>query len=115
MGVEKEFRHSDQLEGYDQEWVDAGDRRADYYSNIPPGDYAFRAIAASNDGVWNETGASFSLHLAPHVYQTYWFYGLSSCLGGLLVMGAHRLRIRSLKNRERRLEELVESRTAESE
>ena len=107
------IRFKYKLEGYDREWVDAGDRRAAYYSNIPPGDYTFRAIAANNDGVWNETGASFALHLAPHVYQTYWFYGLSSCLTGLLVMGAHRLRIRSLQTRERRLEQLVESRTAE--
>jgi len=107
------IRFKYKLEGYDREWVDAGDRRAAYYSNIPPGDYAFRAIAANNDGVWNETGASLSLHLAPHFYQTYWFYGLSSCLAGLLVMGIHRLRIRNLQTRERRLEQLVESRTAE--
>ncbi len=68
------------LEGFDPEWIDAHDRRAAYYTNIPPGTYTFRVIAANNDGLWNETGASFTFHLAPHFYQTLWFYGLCALL-----------------------------------
>lgn len=68
------------LEGFDKEWIDANNRRMAYYTNIPPGDYAFRVIAANNDGVWNHTGASFRLHLAPHFYQTSWFYLLCALL-----------------------------------
>ena len=41
------------LEGYDQDWVDAGARRVAYYTNLPPGSYRFRVIACNNDGVWN--------------------------------------------------------------
>ena len=107
------IRFKYKLEGYDRDWVDAGDRRAAYYSNIPPGEYVFRALAANNDGVWSEKGESFRFRLAPDVYQTYWFFGLSSCLAGLLVLGAHRFKIRHLQRREQRLEQLIESRTAE--
>jgi len=107
------IRFKYKLEGYDLDWVDAGDRRAAYYSNIPPGEYVFRALAANNDGVWSEKGESVTLRLAPHVYQTYWFFGLASCVAGLLVLGVHRFRIRHLQRREQRLEQLVESRTAE--
>ena len=51
--------------GYDQDWVDAGDRRAAYYNNIPPGRYTFRVKAVNNEGIWNETGDSYDVYLAP--------------------------------------------------
>ena len=38
------FRY--RLEGFDHEWVDAGKRRTAYYTNLPPGSYTFRVIAA---------------------------------------------------------------------
>ena len=60
----EKVRFKYKLEGYDLDWVDAGDRRAAYYSNIPPGPYTFRVKAANNDGVWNEAGASYAIHLA---------------------------------------------------
>ncbi len=63
-----------QLEGFDRGWIEAGTRRAAFYTNLPPGSYHFRVLAANNDGVWNTTGASFGLRLMPHYYQTWWFY-----------------------------------------
>src|ERR1022692_1216258 len=59
-----------QLEGYDSDWVDADARRVAYYTNLPPGHYRFRVIAANDDGVWNREGASLSFVLLPHFYQT---------------------------------------------
>ena len=107
------FRY--QLEGYDLDWVDAGDRRAAYYNNIPPGRYTFRVTAANNDGVWNQTGDTYRVHLAAHFYQTAWFYVVSICVAGFAVTGGHRLRVKSLKAREQQLERLVEQRTHAAE
>jgi PAS domain S-box-containing protein len=103
------FRY--RLEGYDQTWIEAGSRRVAYYTNIPPGEYRFHVMACNNDGVWNETGASIAFHLAPHIYQTYWFYGL--CLGCTIagIWASYRLRVRQLKASERRLEIQVAERT----
>jgi signal transduction histidine kinase/CheY-like chemotaxis protein/ligand-binding sensor domain-containing protein/HPt (histidine-containing phosphotransfer) domain-containing protein len=99
------------LEGYDETWVDAGTRRAAYYTRLPPGDYTFRVKASNNDGVWNEQGASLRFTLQPHFYQTFWFY--SFCSAGVLglVVLAHRLRVRRLKTRELRLEAQIAERT----
>jgi ligand-binding sensor domain-containing protein/signal transduction histidine kinase len=77
-----------QLEGFDHGWIDAGTRRAAFYTNLPPGSYRFRVLAANNDGVWNLTGASFGLRMMPHFYQTWWFYSalaLALLLTGYLV------------------------------
>ena len=105
------FRYK--LEGYDRDWIDAGDRRAAYYSNIPPGRYTFHVKAANNDGVWNEAGDAYPIYLAPHIYQTRWFYALSVLAFGLVLSGGYRLRVRTLKAREQHLEHLVDERTEE--
>ncbi len=78
-----EYRY--QLEGFDRGWIEAGSRRAAFYTNLPPGNYRFRVLAANNDGVWNTAGASFGLRLMPHYYQTWWFY--SALALALLVLG----------------------------
>ena len=64
------------LEGFDRGWTDAGARRTAYYTNIPPGRYAFHVQAANNDGVWNTDGTALSFELKPHFYQSLWFYAL---------------------------------------
>jgi ligand-binding sensor domain-containing protein/signal transduction histidine kinase len=74
-----------QLEGFDRGWIAAGTRRAAFYTNLPPGHYRFRVMAANNDGVWSPDGASFGLRLQPHYYQTWWFY--SALALGLLLLG----------------------------
>lgn len=81
----QKVRFQYKLEGFDGDWVDAGTRRAAYYTNIRPGKYLFRVKACNNDGIWNEAGASMSFILEPHFYQTKWFYllcGLSLILVG---------------------------------
>lgn len=107
------FRY--RLDGYDSDWVDAGNRRTAYYTNIAPGHYTFRVIAANNDGVWNRTGASFSFYLQPHFYQTTWFYSLSGLGVVILGVGLYGFRIRRLKARERILARLVRQRTRDLE
>ena len=85
------------LEGFDHDWVSSGTRRFAYYTNIPPGNYTFRVLACNSDGIWNETGATFSFYLKPHFYQTYWFYAL--CLLAVAAMGwqLYRLRLKQVQ------------------
>jgi len=61
------------LEGFDNQWTDAGTRRTAYYTRIPPGSYHFRVIACNSDGTWNHTGASFCFRLKSRFYQTLFF------------------------------------------
>jgi hypothetical protein len=71
------------LEGFNQEWVDAGTRRFVYYANLSPGLYRFRVKACNNNGVWNETGASYAFSLKPNFYQTWYFYVLVTVIMGV--------------------------------
>ena len=72
----QKVRYRYRLEGFDNDWIDAGLERTAYYTNIPPGGYRFRVLARNNDGFWNEAGAVLSFRLLPHFYQTIWFYAL---------------------------------------
>jgi PAS domain S-box-containing protein len=100
-----------QLIGYDKDWVDAGARRTAYYTHLPPGAYRFRVIAANEDGIWNETGASLAFTLRPRLYQAGWFY--AACALGAVVAGhgLHRIRTRRLRQRQKVLEATVSERT----
>ncbi len=65
------FRY--RLEGVDDDWRDAGTRREAFYTNLGPGDYRFRVIAANNDGVWNEEGDTVAFRIRPTFFQSAWF------------------------------------------
>jgi PAS domain S-box-containing protein len=101
------FRYK--LEGYDNDWQEAGNRRQAFYTNLPPRNYRFRVIASNNSGVWNEQGAFLDFSIAPAVYQRTWFRVLvGAVVLGLLVAG-YWLRIRRLRRQEKKILDVVET------
>ena len=82
-----------------------------YYTNLPPGHYRFRVIAANDDGVWNREGASLSFVLLPHFYQTAWFRGALGVLFLLAALAGQRLYTRRLRARAAELARMVGERT----
>jgi two-component system NtrC family sensor kinase len=104
-------RNTEFLTGLVKDWINAGERRAAYYTNIPPGDYRFTVIACNNDGLWNKTGSSAFITLSPHIYQTRLF--LFSCAASILGLcfAIYRFRINRLKANEKQLLLLVDERT----
>ncbi|MEP6731793.1 MAG: two-component regulator propeller domain-containing protein [bacterium] len=104
------FRYK--LEGYDEAWIDAGHRRVAYYTHVPGGHYRFRVVAANNDGVWNETGATLSFGLGLHLYETRWFYALCAISALASLVGIYRLRVRRMHQLADTLRGLVDERTS---
>jgi ligand-binding sensor domain-containing protein/class 3 adenylate cyclase len=101
------------LEGFDKGWIQSGNRREATYTSLEPGEYVFSVRAANNDGVWNENGATMRVVIAPPVWRTWWFIGLS--LASVICIGfvAYRARIRGIEARNAWLEKQVTTRTAE--
>jgi len=106
------FRYK--LEGHDDDWQEAVDRRQATYTNLPPGHYRFHVKASNNSGVWNEQGARLEFAIAPAFYQTAWFRAaVAVLLIGLAWSGFRlwlHLRIRRL---HRQFEATLEARVAE--
>ena len=68
------YRHK--LEGFDDDWVDVGNRGSATYTNLPAGDYVFRAQALNASGIWNLSGISLDIEVKPAPWRTWWAYTL---------------------------------------
>jgi GAF domain-containing protein len=101
------------LEGFDPDWIAAGNRRFVTYTNLPAGDYVFRVKAANADGVWNHAGASLAVTVVPPLWATWWFRGIAALFILGTVTAGYLLRVRSIEERARALEQQVASRTEE--
>jgi len=76
-------RFAYKLDGWDKDWIEAGNDRKASYTNVSPGTYTFRVKASNNDGVWNETGQEITLVITPPFWATWWF----RTIVGLIVGG----------------------------
>ena len=88
------FRYK--LDGRDNAWENAGTRRQAFYTDLPPGRYAFHVIASNDDDVWNEQGATLTFRIAPAWYQTAAFKGACVIFALLFVWAIHRARMQRL-------------------
>ena len=101
------------LENFDAGWVRTGTGRKATYTNLPPGDYVFRVKGSNNDGVWNDTGTSIRIIIAPPFWKTWWAYALYLFIAVGSVIGIVKGRVRHLEKRTQRLEAAVQERTAQ--
>ena len=107
-------RYAYRLEGFDEDWIQAGNLHTASYTNLPPGAYVFRVKAANSDGVWNEEGASIRMVVLPPWWRTLWAYALYGLLLAAGVFTIDRVQRRRLiqkereKARERELEQAHE-------
>lgn len=102
------------LEGFDKDWViTKNNKREAVYTNLPNGTYTFKVIAANNDGVWNNEGASIKVVVRPHIYETSWFIGLVILIIGGSIWGIIAGRTKRIKMRAEELEQIVKLRTTE--
>ncbi len=98
LSVPERVRFKYRLEGFDDDWHDAGTRREASFTNLGPGAYRFRVIASNNDGVWNEQGAALEFTILPMFYQTNWFLALCVAMLVFLAWLGFQWRVRQVKN-----------------
>ncbi len=103
------------LDGFDQDWIQAGTRRYTSYTNLKGGEYVFRVKGSNNDGIWNEQGASVRIIITPPFWETGWFIGLVIIVTSAGLIAGYRIRVRGIEARSVELEKLVEERTQEIE
>jgi signal transduction histidine kinase/ligand-binding sensor domain-containing protein len=104
------------IAGQDADWVEAGTRRQAFYTNLAPGTYNFRVIAANGDGVWNLEGAAVTFEIPPTFFQSRWFLALCTLLALIPLSLLYRMRLAQLSHRmahdfNLRLDERVHERT----
>ncbi len=109
----KNIQYQYKLEGYNNRWYSVNNRRVAYYTNLSPGEYTFKVIAANEDVVFNKNEACITFYLKPHFYQhplfKFFIMFISITLVGVIILS----KIRNQKKRENYLEEQIKNRTLE--
>ena len=86
------------LEGADNDWTPAGNRRSVHYARLASGSYRFVVRSPGDAGA---AQASIAFTIRPPVYARWWFVALCSGLAIGLAVAGHRLRVARLIEVER--------------
>ena len=98
-----QFRY--RLEGFDEDWQEAGNRRQAFYTNLGPGSYRFQVMAANESNVWSDPQVS-AFTIEPRFTQTWWFIALCAIAATGVLFVLYVLRMRHIAEQTRmRLEE----------
>lgn len=89
------------LSGYEDEWIDVGNRNTAYLQRMPPGTYRFQVTAADRNGVWNEEGASLAITVLPNWWEHGWFRFGTPAVFMIALLGIAYLRIQSVRRQAR--------------
>ena len=100
------------LQGFDKTWSSWAQETRKDYTNLPEGNYLFRVAARNLYGATSEEG-TVGFSVLPPWYRTWWGYGLGVLAIGVLIFCVVRWRLRQLAEQNRRLQKIVEERTAE--
>lgn len=101
------------LEGFDKDWVYAGNSNSVTYTNLDPKKYTFKVKCSNNNLVWGDNYTALQIIITPPFYKTYWFLLIIVLLIVLAIVFYIRIRLYLLKKRNKILTRLVEIRTIE--
>jgi ligand-binding sensor domain-containing protein len=101
------------LRGLSDSWIHCGPTRQVNFSNLPPGEYTFEVTSANSDGLWSPISDSLSIYIKPPFYRTIWFVLLLALGFFLLMLGAHRLRLRDKVRRVMEMERVRKNAAAD--
>jgi signal transduction histidine kinase/ligand-binding sensor domain-containing protein len=99
------------LENFNTDWSLIGNQRIISFTNIPPGNYTFRAKSANSFGEWEAEGLVVNIVVNGPFYNAAWFRWGMLGLFALTIYLYYRQRTASLRARAHYLEELVKERT----
>lgn len=106
-----EFRY--RLDGYDDHWQFAGQRRTAYFTHLPPGQYEFRVQARPAFAQWGADVTPLTIEVRPRWHERAWVRITAFALLLLTLAGAWLRYGSNLRRRARELRQAVDERTSE--
>jgi signal transduction histidine kinase/ligand-binding sensor domain-containing protein/DNA-binding response OmpR family regulator len=64
------------LEGFNEDWVYAGNNRLVSFTNLKPGTYQLKVKATNSDKTWNPTPHELTIKILPPPWKTWWAYSI---------------------------------------
>ncbi len=78
-------RYAYKLEGYDNNWIDIGNRNSVSFSNLNGGHYRLLVKAMNHEGEWGSSILNLRLHVSSPPWKTWWAYTLYTLFLAALV------------------------------
>jgi two-component sensor histidine kinase len=110
----EKIRYYYQLQGLDEDWVNAQGLLIAKYTNLPPGNYTFKVRSVNTAGTLSNNITVLRINIKPAFWQTAWFRILILLLAITLVYIYFRARIYFIKKEARR-RTLMQQRMAQLE
>ena len=73
------------LEGYNNDWIDAGNNNVATYTRLPSGKYTLLVNASNTSGNWSPFIRKLSIIITPPLWATWWAYTLYFLLAATIV------------------------------
>lgn len=88
------------LEGLEENWSEASERRFASFSHLPGGDYRFLVRVANEKGEWGPVQELIRFNIATPYWKRTWFVLLASLVFTLLIFALYRYRINRVQRSE---------------
>jgi signal transduction histidine kinase/ligand-binding sensor domain-containing protein len=97
-------RYMYMLEGFDDTWVNAGNRNSAHYTKVPPGDYTFLIKGSNNDGLFSEVARALEIRIIPPFWMR-WDFRIGMALIIIAAMySAYYWKTSAIKNQRDKLQ-----------
>lgn len=90
------FRY--RLKNFNDNWINAKERRFANYTNVPDGNYIFQLQAANNEGIWNDKIYELPVSITKSWWNTWWFRIAVLLLIAYFGYSVYRYRILQIRN-----------------
>ncbi len=101
------------LKGLNNKWIDKGTNNEVTFTNLSPGKYTLLVKGTNNDGVWSSHIAAINIIILPPFWETVWFRVIALIFLAAILFIISQLRVRAIRLRNKKLEEVVTERTKE--
>jgi signal transduction histidine kinase/ligand-binding sensor domain-containing protein len=101
------------LKGFDKDWNIVGTKNSATYTNLSHGDYIFKVKSMDRSGLWSSKILTLYLTVVPPFWLTWWFKTLAILAFLFAIYLAYYFRLKSYREKQIELSELVEKRTHE--
>jgi signal transduction histidine kinase/ligand-binding sensor domain-containing protein len=101
FGTGERLRYQYRLDGADEDWGPATERRGVTYASLSPGTYRFQVRALNADGVTSPQPAVVTFTVLPPLWFRWWFLSLAAVVVGSGALTLHRYRLARILELER--------------
>ena len=97
----KQNVYSYNFSGFDERWINIGNRNFIEFANLSPGEYSLKLKGANSRGVWSASGTGIDIIITPPFWATWWFRLLILIVVSSTLYALYRARVNTLLHVER--------------